>query len=222
MVAAIHQLNASSRGQLKLSLRKPQKSETSFIQSSKQPIVKHNPITNPPIHVPSSIYKPITKLPTPMSKYKPITNPPTPMSKYKPITNPPTPMSKYKPITNPLTPSSKYNITNPPTLSSILDNRTLHSTPLPLKKPNKIATSNVQLQCEICGMTYSHRSGLYKHMKVKHLEARTVGSMKCRESNCTFNCHYLPAMRKHLIDRHSIAMEIEQLKFDSTEGEYRI
>ena len=57
-------------------------------------------------------------------------------------------------------------------------------------------------------------------MKAKHLEAETVGSIKCREENCTFTCHYLHAMRRHLTDRHSIAMEIDQLQFDSTEGEY--
>lgn len=81
----------------------------------------------------------------------------------------------------------------------------------PNSKENKTCHS-----CADCGKTYKHYSSLYKHRKQVH-SATNPGSIKCQETGCAYNCHYLHHLRQHLTSAHHIAMEKDSVKFASVE-----
>lgn len=75
-------------------------------------------------------------------------------------------------------------------------------------------------ECIICHSTYGTKYNLLKYMRIKH-PAYTVsnGNIKCQEDKCDFSCRIIQQLWHHLQEKHQKKMEIEQLTFDSMEGE---
>ena len=80
-----------------------------------------------------------------------------------------------------------------------------------------------QFQCSTCGLNFSRKFTLKRHIKSQHPEKSSAiadphGNCICE--NCGFECQNLKDLQEHLGKEHVIVFQMEMLTFIDRAGEY--